>query len=530
MLDMGFWTCAVRACAAIGALALVACSDEAGGDADDTGGVQLPGPMAGVGGPGGQPAGHAPNPADPAGPQAPTGGDDGSSQDTATPGGDGDSTDVDTGDTPATTPGDPTVWTQMGYDARNWYLNPHETRLSVDNAATLTQKWSFTVGGYPAGTPVVAEGKVFVLATGGLYAIDLETGEEAWGTASIRGTASIAYADGSIYAHTEGADLYRLAAADGTVEWGPVQSDAQTGCDGTSSPILGGGKVIVGHSCGAREVGFGSAEGARGGVEAHNMSDGSKAWTYWTAELDETGAMVWSSVGIDVDAGVVYATTGNNYLAQGPNSDSIHAIDLESGEGLWAHQVRTGDVWSRPAAQDGPDSDFGANPIVADGLVAAGDKGSAFWALDPATGNTVWSREQLTPEFDPAHGGILNNGAYDGETFYAVSNDVSSNSAVLFAMNAADGTDKFAPKTFSGAYSWGMPTLANGVLAVPVDDVLHILDASDGTELTSFNTGGTIAAGGAAIVDGHVIVPSGLSYPFDPNVKSNNQVICFALP
>jgi outer membrane protein assembly factor BamB len=81
-----------------------------------------------------------------------------------------------------------------------------------------------------------------------------------------------------------------------------------------------------------------------------------------------------------------------------------------------------------------------------------------------------------------------------------------------------------------GKYAWGAPSLANGVLVAPIDDLLYILDAATGAELNKFDTGGTIAGGAAAIVDGHVIVGSGLSYPFDPSTKDNNQVICYGLP
>ncbi|MDD9936554.1 MAG: PQQ-binding-like beta-propeller repeat protein [Myxococcales bacterium] len=423
------------------------------------------------------------------------------------------------------------VWAQMGYDEKNWYFNPDETTLSVDNAGSLEQKWSFTIAGFPPGTPVIAEGKVFVMATGGTYAIDFESGEEVWSRTDIAGSASVAYEPGFIYVHDQNAQLWKLKTDDGTEEWGPVQADEQPGCDGTSSPIVGGGKVIVGHSCGLREVGMaGGPEGARGGVEAHDTGDGSKLWTYWTADEDENGAMVWSSVGIDVDSGTVYATTGNNYTAEGPNSDAIHAIDLEDGTRKWMTQVRSNDVWSIPVRIAGPDTDFGANPIIVDGAVAAGDKGSAFWSMDADTGEILWSREGMSAARDQAHGGILMNGAYDGENFYALVNDTSNRSTLLYGMNGDDGEDVFEPKRFDGKFAWGAPAIANGVLVAPVDDDLHILDASSGETLTMFNTGGTIAAGSAAIVDGKVIVQSGLQYPFDPSTKPNNQIICYGLP
>ncbi|HTU63524.1 MAG TPA: hypothetical protein VMF89_33910, partial [Polyangiales bacterium] len=55
------------------------------------------------------------------------------------------------------------TWRMMGYDETNTYFNPHETILSVSNAPMLKEKWRFTVAGFPPGSPVVAEGKVFVM-------------------------------------------------------------------------------------------------------------------------------------------------------------------------------------------------------------------------------------------------------------------------------------------------------------------------------------------------------------------------------
>lgn len=125
---------------------------------------------------------------------------------------------------------------------------------------------------------------------------------------------------------------------------------------------------------------------------------------------------------------------GNNYTLLGENSDSIHAIDLTTGARIWKKQVRADDVWSLGSttgfvAPSGPsiDTDFGANPVLADiggqKLVAAGDKASAFWALDRATGETVWQSEELSAAHTPNNGGVLMNGAFDGEYFYLASNE-----------------------------------------------------------------------------------------------------------
>jgi outer membrane protein assembly factor BamB len=427
-------------------------------------------------------------------------------------------------------------WPLMGYDARNHYWNPGETAISVDNAATLVEKWRFTIVGYPPGSPVIADGKVFVLATGGLYAIDLESGAELWKRMDIAGTSSAAYEDGFVYAHAgPGAQLWKVDAETGATVWGPVTTYDVGGADATSSPIVAGGLVMVGHSS-SNEIVPPSPEVQAmtvGGVFAADTETGEEAWHYFTAELPENGAMVWSSVSVDLDMGLVYASTGNNYTVAGASSDAIHAIDITNGERRFATQVRQGDQWVLRMAVS-QDTDFGANPILADfggrQMVAAGDKGAAFWALDRVTGDILWSRADLTTSHSPANGGVLNNGAFDGERFYVVSNQpmgFNGGTSVLHALDPEGGASLWTvpyPKI-----TWGMPTGANGVLYVPIDDELHVLNAETGAELTVFATGGTIAAGGASIAGGRVVVQSGLTYLLG-RVTANDEIICYGLP
>ena len=341
-------------------------------------------------------------------------------------------------------------------------------------------------------------------------------------------------ADGALYVHTVGADLYKLDADTGDTIWGPVRTYALPGADGTSSPVIGGGKVIVGHSAGVtNEIGTEEAAASSiGGVEAFDIESGERAWTYTTCEGSENGAMVWSTVTIDLEASVVFAATGNNYTVVGENSDALHAIDLASGERLWKTQVREGDQWSLSTGGS-LDTDFGANPILATigdrKVVAAGDKGAAFWVLDRETGEIVWSKEELSSAHNPSNGGVLNNGAYDGEHFFFVSNQPPA-TAILHAVNADDGTPLWPTKSFSKIV-WGMPSLANGLLVVPVNDELHIYNAATGEMLNMFDTIGTIAAGAPAIADGMIIVKSGMQYIFGGSqALLNDKVYAYGLP
>ena len=425
----------------------------------------------------------------------------------------------------------------MGFDSKNNYFNPQETTLTVQNAPMLEEKWRFQVAGFPPGTPVVGDGKVFITATGGTYAVNLADGQMIWShTTGYEATASPAYENGFLYVHTYAGNLYKLNAADGSTVWGPIQTnpDIMT-CDGMSSPTLGMGMVFVGHSCGEIETGTdGAITMARGGVEAFDTETGKRLWSYYTVPATgENGAMVWSTVSVDVENKVVFAGTGNNYTVQGENSDSIHAIDAATGMRKWKSQVHNDDTWSLYNVPTGPDTDFGANPILAEvggkKVVADGDKGSNFFMFDRDTGAVIWSREMLSTSRNQQNGGVLMNGAWDGKYFYVVSNQ-PPNQAVLHALDPAKmGQDAWPPITWNKT-TWGAPSLANGLLVVPNDDDLYVMEAATGKVLKMFNTGGTIAAGAAAIVDGRIIVKSGLSYSLDTTTKNNNLVICYGLP
>jgi outer membrane protein assembly factor BamB len=428
----------------------------------------------------------------------------------------------------------------MGYDPTNNYLNPEEKILSVSNAPMLKEKWRVKIAGFPPGTPVIADGRVFVHATGGTYAFSLLDGTKLWERTDIAGTSSMAYADGFVYVHAFTTEVYKLKAEDGTTVWGPVRSFPVDGCDGESSPIVAGGMVFVGHSCGPMEGAMETQpyEKALGGVEAFDAATGQPVWTYLTVpKTGENGAMVWSTVSVDVANNMLFAATGNNYTVQGENSDAIHAVDLKAGTRLWKSQVRSDDLWCYTFPYlIGPDTDFGANPILAeiDGqqIVADGDKGAAFHAFDRKTGKPLWKRESLSASRNQTNGGVLMNGAFDGRYFYVVSNQPGDmvNKAVLHALDPRKmGADAWPPISLP-KFTWGAPSVANGVLVVPNDTDVLVFNAMTGEKLAAFETGGTIAGGAAAIVDGHIVVGSGLDYLFDPSCKPNDEIICYAVP
>jgi glucose dehydrogenase len=151
------------------------------------------------------------------------------------------------------------------------------------------------------------------------------------------------------------------------------------------------------------------------------------------------GAAIWgSSPSIDVSRNHVYIATGNLYsvplnisqcqekennqtvpthpdecVELDNHSESILALDLESGKIKWFHQLGGYDVWfiacnnlSTPNCPPGPnpDADFGEAPLMLSikrnktkiDIVAAVQKSGFAWALDRNNGNLIWSTVSCT--------------------------------------------------------------------------------------------------------------------------------------
>lgn len=146
------------------------------------------------------------------------------------------------------------------------------------------------------------------------------------------------------------------------------------------------------------------------------------------------GAAIWgSSPSIDVRRNLVYIATGNLYSAPqriqkcqeeennqttpshpdrciepDNHSNSILALDMESGKIKWFKQLGGYDVWfiacsnsSNPNCPVGPnpDADFGEAPMMLNlringtqrDIVTAVQKSGVAWTLDRDNGEIIWS-------------------------------------------------------------------------------------------------------------------------------------------
>src|SRR4030095_15744981 len=66
-----------------------------------------------------------------------------------------------------------------------------------------------------------------------------------------------------------------------------------------------------------------------------------------TPILGPAGASVWNTPTIDARRHRIYFGTGNNYTrATSPTSDSIFAVEIETGAVAWVHQATADDAWN----------------------------------------------------------------------------------------------------------------------------------------------------------------------------------------
>ncbi|MDH5672740.1 MAG: PQQ-binding-like beta-propeller repeat protein [Myxococcales bacterium] len=402
-------------------------------------------------------------------------------------------------------------WTMIGYDLASSYFNRAETVLTKDNAASLEEIWSADMGSSVYGAPLQVGDRIFASSAAGVRAFEADTGTELW-AASPSSTASMAYADGTLYVNDTQGQIVALNAEDGSVLW--TQAPDGQGADGSSSPLVVDDLVVIGGSSGGREL-FGGA--FRGYLAALDRNSGEVSWVTYTVPMDAKGAAIWSSPSADMATGRIYGSTGNNYGHPATDtSDALIAFDVESGEIIWKNQREENDTFGGGIGmRDGPDFDFGANPVLyeamVDGtmteLVSAGAKSGTAHALRRDDGSEVWSRN-LGAGSTNGTVGIFVNSTWSGKHMLFAHNEDPD--GTLFALDGGTG-DIVWEKPLPGAV-WGRMSVANGVGFVGAGTTLVVFDVETGDILKEIPSSGGTVAGTISIANGRVAYGEGLTW------------------
>ena len=138
-------------------------------------------------------------------------------------------------------------------------------------------------------------------------------------------------------------------------------------------------------------------------------------------------------------------------------------------------------AWTRDVGATTRYGSFASMPIIAGGRVYLQDLGSNVSAVDLATGDTLWTRTYDEPVIGP-NGLNLRNGTLYGVTASSV-----------FALDAANGTERWRRQPVTGAPLTGAPQVVGGrVYAGTITraggGLVFALSARTGDTLWTFNT------------------------------------------
>ncbi|HYM03431.1 MAG TPA: PQQ-binding-like beta-propeller repeat protein [Stellaceae bacterium] len=343
-------------------------------------------------------------------------------------------------------------WLTYGGDLGQQRYWPSDA-INAKNVGKLKVKWIFQTGviGSFEGTPIVDSGVMYVTsAYDHVFAVDAKTGAQLWHYQYKLGknyfccgpnNRGVVVIGNKVLFGTLDAHLVALDKKTGEKVWDTEVADAEVGYSLTSAPTVYKNTAIMGIA--------GGEYGIRGFVSAYNIDDGKMVWRWHTIPSpDETnpdgtkgwegtfgdkadginplhrdiagekaavaankdswmrgGAGNWMTDSIDVKRGLIFATTGNpspdldGMDRPGDNrwSDSLVAIDANTGKVKWAYQYIPHDVWDLDAVSPPILGTVkGADGKMVDAVIHGGKTGWVY-VHDRDTGKLIRRSDAMVP-------------------------------------------------------------------------------------------------------------------------------------
>ena len=269
-------------------------------------------------------------------------------------------------------------------------------QINTDNVGDLRPAWIFQTEIVESleTSPIVVEGVMYVTTSfNHVYALNAETGEQIWHYKHKMGPITtyccgpnnrgVAVYGDRVYMGTLDARLVALDAKTGKLIWNVEVGDPELGYSETMAPTAVNGKILIGTN--------GGEYGIRGFVKAYDWKTGDLLWHFHTTPENSVGVWathdatgrdmlrnigtekkrleeigdpyqtlgggVWQNPAVDLANNRVYFVVGNpspdldGSLRPGDNlyTNSLVAVDLDSGEYICHYQYIAHDVWDLDA-------------------------------------------------------------------------------------------------------------------------------------------------------------------------------------
>jgi len=353
----------------------------------------------------------------------------------------------------AVRPGSEDNW---GFGTGNRRAIEKGVQISSANVDSLSLKWSLAFPGVTEmrSQPVAADDALFVgTSNGNVFGIDQDTGCIRWRFAadsSVRSSLNLAVTgDGvaTLFFADDLGTIYAVAADEGRLRWKQSLRWFPVSVISGSLTFFEDRLYVPISSFETALAGLDSYPCCRshGGVAALDAADGTIIWQYHTtpqamkvgttsADTDvwgPSGAAVWTTPAVDAKRGLLYIGTAQNMSPPATyNSDSVVALNMETGAEEWVFQALKGDVWNVACHlgaancpdDAGPDFDFGGGITLArnsagDDVIVAGQKSGHLFTLDPDRKGAVIWQQRLS--MGTSNGGIHWGVATSGDSIWA---------------------------------------------------------------------------------------------------------------
>ena len=449
-------------------------------------------------------------------------------------------------------------WPTAGQDFDNTRAAAEST-ITAANVDQLEEAWRAELA--DAGTlstvPLVLGDVVYVQGGSGQFvALDRADGAVVWSTDPTGlniGPFGVAVGDGRAYGMDGSTGVRAVDLADGAPLW--ATDITATDTTGTYiQPVVAADTVIA--SSVPISLGGIYAPGDRGVVTALDAVTGEVRWTFDTVDGDlwghpevNSGGGAWYPPVVDLDRRLVYVGVAipapvpgtpvwpNGTSRPGDNlyTDSVVALDLDSGELAWFHQVTPHDIFDR-------DQVHTLMTETADGtevLVSTGKSGVAV-GLDPDDGTELWTAEigrhenddlealdGLTTVAPGTYGGVLTPPSTADGVVYLATVDAATplapdETAYFGAPLGTEDGEVTAVDATTGDVVWatevpgdplgGTAVVNDLVFTALLDGTVIALDRATGEIVWTFDAGGGVN-GWMSVAGDEIFVPVGNAAP-----------------